>query len=392
MWIEKRNTKYRYHQKYYDENTDTTKKVSITLSSNSNQAKNHAQRILQQKIDDKLQIRDDINLSLQELFEKWINIYKHNVKDSTVHATRSTFRSLTKRIDCNVKIKKISSSQIQDILDTIYYKENYSYSYIDSLKSLLNTMFKYAVRMDYIKENIIEHVSIKRKKLDEEEITNIKNKFLEPHELKLVLNELSLLKNNTAPNRYVPFLELLSLTGLRYGELASMRYSDYDGKILNVNKTLLYNNDPISAGRTSTPKTDSSYRKILLSDRSIEIIEEFIEENKFISKFNDNYIDKGFIFTTSKGNPIHISHLNSALKKVSITLKQRGLLSKALKTHIFRHAHVADLTALNIPLKTIMERIGHSSSETTLKIYSHVNKEMENNLLHLLNDKEKENT
>ncbi|WEA87533.1 tyrosine-type recombinase/integrase [Streptococcus anginosus] len=47
---------------------------------------------------------------------------------------------------------------------------------------------------------------------------------------------------------------------------------------------------------------------------------------------------------------------------------------KHLTSHIFRHSHISLLSELNLPLKVIMERVGHSDPKTTLAIYNHVTK------------------
>lgn len=46
-----------------------------------------------------------------------------------------------------------------------------------------------------------------------------------------------------------------------------------------------------------------------------------------------------------------------------------------------RHTHVSLLAELNIPLKAIMKRVGHSDAETTIKIYMHVTEKMSDNLI-----------
>ena len=49
---------------------------------------------------------------------------------------------------------------------------------------------------------------------------------------------------------------------------------------------------------------------------------------------------------------------------------------KPVSTHTFRHTHISILTESNVPLKAIMERVGHNEPRTTLAIYTHVTDEM----------------
>ncbi|MFU2207040.1 tyrosine-type recombinase/integrase, partial [Streptococcus pluranimalium] len=40
-------------------------------------------------------------------------------------------------------------------------------------------------------------------------------------------------------------------------------------------------------------------------------------------------------------------------------------------TYIFRHSYISYLAENGVPLKAIMDRVGHSDPKTTLSIYSH---------------------
>lgn len=52
---------------------------------------------------------------------------------------------------------------------------------------------------------------------------------------------------------------------------------------------------------------------------------------------------------------------------------------------MLRHSHVSLLTELGVPIKVIMERVGHRDEKTTLQIYTHVTKKMENDVVEKLN-------
>ena len=47
---------------------------------------------------------------------------------------------------------------------------------------------------------------------------------------------------------------------------------------------------------------------------------------------------------------------------------------KQITSHIFRHTHVSKLAEEGYPLSLITDRVGHSSSEITRKIYLHITK------------------
>ena len=144
------------------------------------------------------------------------------------------------------------------------------------------------------------------------------------------------------------------LTGVRYGEAAALEFEkvDFSNNTILVNATYDFNTKKLT-----TVKTTGSNRTISVSDNIIEII------NKQKSRHKELGIETEFIFTTNSGTPLMNSYINKVLK--------RYMPDKKLTTHIFRHSHISFLAEKGVPLKAIMERVGHTDPDTTLKIYSH---------------------
>ena len=94
--------------------------------------------------------------------------------------------------------------------------------------------------------------------------------------------------------------------------------------------------------------------------------------------WDNSYNDQGYIFTNKKGNPYEPQYINETLRKVHIE-------GKHLTTHIFRHTHISMLTELGVPLKAIMQRVGHNDPKTTLSVYSHVTESMQDEIVKKLN-------
>ena len=73
-----------------------------------------------------------------------------------------------------------------------------------------------------------------------------------------------------------------------------------------------------------------------------------------------------------------MQYINKILKRVSIS-------DKHITTHIFRHTHISILSELGVPLKAIMQRVGHNDPATTLSIYTHVTQAMNEDVINKLN-------
>lgn len=71
----------------------------------------------------------------------------------------------------------------------------------------------------------------------------------------------------------------------------------------------------------------------------------------------------------------------------SLTGKKKRLekpIQKNLTSHIFRHTLVSRLAENNVPLKAIMDRVGHADAKTTIQIYTHVTKKMKSNVADIM--------
>ncbi len=69
--------------------------------------------------------------------------------------------------------------------------------------------------------------------------------------------------------------------------------------------------------------------------------------------------------------------INSLLDDATQELK----INKKITTHTFRHTHISLLVEMNISLKAIMKRVGHTDEKTTIQIYTHVTEKMDKELI-----------
>ncbi|MCI7693251.1 MAG: site-specific integrase [Veillonella caviae] len=220
-----------------------------------------------------------------------------------------------------------------------------------------------------------DDVEIKKKPFSHTDIAKRQNKFLDADELKEVIEKLT--KHDS---RIGLLFEFMSITGLRIGELLALRLCDYDKEkaTININGTIQFQYVNSSEDKRGTPKNIYSVREITLCNRGVQILNNIITDNKRRELWFEGYTDNGYIFTTARGNPYDLQFLNRMLKKVHIE-------GKTLTTHIFRHTHISMLAELGVPLKSIMQRVGHNDPNTTLGIYTHVTQSMQDDVIAKLN-------
>ena len=271
MWVEtltnSKGTRYKYCERYELPNGDT-RKVSITLNSNSTYARKQASIELQNKIKDVIkQLHLDPNITMYEVAQLWLEHTGPTVKIATHINHTLHVKKIFTYIDTSIPLVKITPIMIENMIHNVYYKEELSYYYAKSILTTVRAIFRHAKRRRIIQDiHEIEDISVKKKPFTHTEIAKKQNKFLDAVELKSVLSQLTKL----AP-RVALLIEFMSLTGLRIGELLALRYCDYDEKkaTININGTLQYFYKNGSDIKRGTPKNIYSVRDVTLDARYI---------------------------------------------------------------------------------------------------------------------------
>ena len=378
MWIEELpNGKFKYSERYIDPYTEKNRKVSITLNSKSNQAKKQAMIELQEKIDKKIEEKNQIKITLGELLDVWWNQHKVSIRQSSQVNYEKLLKYIRKNINTAAVVRNTDTRFYQDFINELPQ----SYEYKKKFRSVLKMALDYAVDMEMIKINPISRTKVPKPALTKETYEKVEDKYLEEEEITKLLNVYYSTFQSVHHGRLAEFMYL---TGLRAGEAISLTIDDYDpnSQTIKVIGTLDYS-DGYKNAKKEMPKTLASYREIDLSNRAIEIIDELILENKLKFKGKTSYL-----FVGKTGKPIQINAFNNSLKAMNDKLGKDSI-KKKMSSHIFRHSHISLLAELNIPVKAIMERVGHADMETTMKIYTHVTKKTKASIVEKLNAKGK---
>ncbi len=378
MWIEKRKNskgiRYVYSDRFKDIKTGKMIRVSVTLNSQSAKARKQAERLLQQK---KMQAEVPLvsvvdtmtGITLEEVAQEWVTYTEPIVKSSTMAVQRRRIKRIFTILQPSLPVADMTVAHFEAVGRRLHYTSGLSYTYTRGVISTLYAVMRYAKRKGYTTEDFSSYKLIPRP-LTPKELERKKTKFLEPSELKEVLSQLWSMNS-----RIAMAMEFLSLTGLRCGELLALRECDY-----NARKKTITVSGTISGGERTTPKNVYSYRTIDLSKRAVDIIKRLMLQNKQATTWGKTYVDNGYIFTTHTGRPLSINGINRLLERVKIP-------GKKVSTHVFRHTHISMLIEAGIPLRAVMQRVGHNRPETTLSIYTHVtaamSEEMKKKLEHL---------
>ena len=357
------NGKYRYYEKFYHEREGKWKQVSVTLKSKSRISQAEAKRRLALKIEklltaptkeevEKKQLEEMI---FSQLLEEWKTIRSSEIKSSSY---RSEMKSLELFMGAvgNLRISDYTTQIVQTYLMNL----NVQNSTRKNRKIYLNAIFDYAVKVGYISDSPVKGVVIPKQKADYEKLQKAK--------------VLSYCESHNKDKRYALAMEFIFLTGLRFAEFIGVRYQDVNFKanLLTIDHTIDYVAHGYDERILQTTKTVGSVRTIVLSERCLDIIE----------YFRSNCFDEEFIFVTEQGNIMRQPLLYRFIKSICEVVLGGH---RSYNIHMLRHSHISLLAELGIPIKAIMERVGHRDESITLRIYSHVTKNIQDELREKLN-------
>lgn len=377
MWTQAHKSgKINFVERYKNPYTNEWKKVSVLVEKDNARTRKYAQQYLDNKIAKILNNLESSETMFTDLFDDWWNFYKQEIKKSSISSLKGNIKEIREWFGINVKVSNIDPKYVQNYLDNL----DCSKSKKERHKTLLNLAFDYAVRLDIIKDNPSRRARLPRQKKTLEDWKKVEEKYLEEDEIRPLLKELY-----RRPSTYRTALlsEFMSLNGCRIGEAISIKPEnyDFDTKILELHGTYDHS-DGYKNGEKTTPKTNASYRETIMTNREIEIIKEIEFMNELEKNTNERYQDMGYVFTTKNGIPTQINSFNLALKKANERLDEP--IKKNLTSHIFRHTLVSRLAENKVPLKAIMDRVGHADSKTTIQIYTHVTKKLKANVAEVM--------
>ncbi|HFI0019604.1 TPA: tyrosine-type recombinase/integrase [Streptococcus suis] len=377
MWTEAHKSgKVNFVERYRDPYTNGWKRTYVLMERDTPRIRKEAQKILDTKIADTLSKLKSSEMLFTDLFDQWWTFYQQEIKRSSIASLRGNIRDIRESFGIDIKVVNIDPKYVQNYLDNLDCSRNKK----ERNKSMLNLAFDYAVDLDIIKDNPARRAKLPRIKKTLEDWKKVEEKYLEEDEIKPLLRELF---RRPSTYRTALLAEFMSLNGCRIGEAVSLdpENRDFETKILQLHGTYDHT-EGYRNGEKTDPKTLASYRETIRTTREMEIIQELEFMNELEKNTNPRYRDMGYIFTTKNGVPIQTNSFNLALKKANERLEKP--IQKNLTSHIFRHTLVSRLAENNVPLKAIMDRVGHADAKTSIQIYTHVTKKLKANVAEIM--------
>lgn len=315
------------------------------------------------------------NITVSELFDIYLKYKKDRVKENTLYSQSMKLKRLLSLniIDENKKLKHVTVLYAQRVYDDITL--NYKRSYTEVFRTL-NTVFNFAVRNQFIKENPFNKVDKRIKQVETKQDNKVN--FLDSHEIKCFIESAKQEKNI----QYYYFYSLLLYTGMRQGEARALKWSDVDlfNKTISINKTITRGENGKAC--IGTTKTNNSTRVINIGDNLIKLLQEWHNiQSSIFFKMGKGFNNENLIFPNQYGNIWNSSAISQGIARVCKRAK-----IKPITVHGLRHSYVSLMIELGEQPINIAHTVGHSDTKMIMKVYDAMTKNRRVNIADKMND------
>lgn len=325
-------------------------------------------------------------VKLDDLFNVWCDM-KRGLKDNTFQNYQYMYTQFVSPHLGDEKVVKIKKSDVRRFYNRLLEVEGLKMSTVNSLQTVLHQVLQLAVDDNYIRVNPADS-ALRELKLTHQ-YDSERKRALTVDEQKLLM---TFIDESEQYRRWRPIITVMLGTGMRVGEVTGLRWKDIDlaKGTIDVNHTLVfYNKKHKQTYAINSTKTPCSNRVIPMLD---SVREAFLEEKRnqeskglYCTSIIDGYQD--FIFCNRFGEVLNLGVINKALRRITRDCNEQVLdnhkgddmpvLLPRFSCHTFRHTFTTRMCESGMNVKVVQDVLGHSDIRTTLDVYTHITKELQ---------------
>lgn len=255
----------------------------------------------------------------------------------------------------DVLLVDVSPAMITKLL-VDFQRQGYAHASAVKLYNILSGVFQMAFLDDSIPMNPM--LKVKRPAPRKGEAKDETDKALTVEQLRTVLSSVA-----QEPLKWQVYINLAADTGARRGELCGLQWRDIDWSAgtICIRHNLQYTT---AAGVYSTSPKNGKQRTVDIGDETLAMLRQLREEQAAacISQW---------VFSVDGGaEPMHPQSPTRYFRKLGERLGIKGF-----HPHMMRHSSASIAITNGADVASVSERLGHSDTAVTLRMYAHANEE-----------------
>lgn len=339
----------RYRLAYCDPVTGKTKRLSLSMPSDTVRNRRKAESELMERAQAASSAPCDS--TLQQAVDAYLLEKGHIWRESTALRNKRNMTVMLRKLPPDAFIDKLTIAYWKKALNELSGGQTGTYNeYVRRVKPFL----RWCEQNEYITGNVSAKLApIKKGK---SELCDPTDKYLEKDEADALLAALGLHQNA----RWLQLARFMLLSGLRFGEAVALEDADVSARYIHVDKTFFD-----GTKKVGPPKTKKSNRDVSITPELASLIAEIREYNEWV-KTSLGLITPLFFFS-EKAEHLSLNAFDFALKT-----RATESIGHPVTSHWLRHTHASFLLAAGVPIDVISRRLGHDTTQITEKVYLHV--------------------
>lgn len=298
----------------------------------------------------------DPKIKFKECFDSWASekLEYGEIQKSTYDRYQADYKRYIKDTELEYKeVKKIDELFLENFIKSTIASQHLTAKGWGNLRTLINGSMVYAHKHSYTEFRVslfMAELQLSRKAFEQRVVNDEEQVFTRDEETRI---EKYIADN---PDMLSLGVALTFCTGLRVGEVAALKWSDYKGDFLSVTRTEIKyigeHGERIADVRERTKGRDGR-RQVVLNDMAIGILE----------KLKAYMGDSEWMFTRD-GQRIKAVWLSLRITKLC---KELGMPHRSF--HKIRKTYATKLIDAGVPEKVVTKQMGHTEILTTKQFY-----------------------
>jgi integrase len=309
-------------------------------------------------------------MTFGELAEVWLRDYKPTISMNTRAGYIRTLNNHLLPELSTYKLKDLKSHHLQAIINRMA-ENGKAENTMTKVKLAAVQIMQIAMDNDVIYRNVFQKVTVPS-------VEAIKRRPLTDEEKSLVT------RTYAGHRMGVPAL-LLLYCGLRRGELIALTWGDITikDKSINVNKGVVFNhNQP----HIEKPKTAAGVRTVPIPETIIDALKEYRKgiKSTMVCPSASGSMMSERAFKCAWMSYIHYLNIQAGGRVASRSRAKLSVIDN-ITPHMFRHTYATILYNAGVDVKSAQRFLGHADISMTLKIYTHLSQQKEQEAIDSLN-------